>query len=84
MNLVLLFFNPTTADDLELRQCLSVFFSAFACCNFVAHSALIESAFALTLKTVSNESNIAKTNKENLLNESLVLKISFMRPIRQR
>lgn len=52
-SLVLYFFNPTTADDLELRQCLSVFFPAFAFGNFKAHSAVIESAFVPTLKTVS-------------------------------
>jgi condensin complex subunit 3 len=54
-NLVLLFFNPTTEEDIHLRQCLSVFFPAFAFGNFAAHSLVVEQAFVPTLRTVSKE-----------------------------
>eukprot|EP00026_Physarum_polycephalum_P000606 Phypoly_transcript_00607.p1 GENE.Phypoly_transcript_00607~~Phypoly_transcript_00607.p1 ORF type:complete len:1416 (+),score=260.93 Phypoly_transcript_00607:45-4250(+) len=66
-HLVLLFFNPVTAEDLELRQCLSVFFSAFVCRNFDAHSRLIEAAFTPTLKTIINAPHSSPIKKIQLL-----------------
>ena len=50
-HLVLLFFNPTTEEDTRLRQCLSVFFPAFAFSRR-AHQEVIESSFFPTLRTV--------------------------------
>ncbi len=54
--LIILFFNPSTIDDVEIRQSLSIFFPAFAFGDFAAHSIIIESSFMPTLKTVSYSS----------------------------
>lgn len=51
--LVILFFCPSTLEDIELRQCLSVFFPAFAFSNPNSHANIIESAVIPVLKTVS-------------------------------
>ena len=49
--MALMYFNPMTADDQELRQCLSVFFPAFAFSSS-AHASIIEAAFLPTLRKV--------------------------------
>ena len=47
--LLILFYNPTTAEDVRLRQCLSVFFQAFAFSS-PHHRICIEACFLPTLR----------------------------------
>lgn len=49
--LLILYFNPTTEDDKQLRQCLSVFFPAFAFSS-LRNQEVIHEAFYPTLNTI--------------------------------
>ncbi|XP_074641099.1 condensin complex subunit 3-like [Tubulanus polymorphus] len=51
--LILLWYNPTTEDDIHLRHCLGTFFPEFAFTRR-ANQELIEEAFMPTLKTLFN------------------------------
>lgn len=49
--LILLFFSPMTADDERLRQCLSLFFPAFAFSS-TSHAMVMEDAFMPTVRRI--------------------------------
>lgn len=49
--LILLFFSPMTADDERLRQCLSLFFPAFAFSS-TSHAMIVEEAFMPTIRRI--------------------------------
>jgi len=61
--LLVLFFNPATENDLRLRQCLSIFFVAFAASS--KHKDLVEQACLPTVKSflrAPKKASLAGTN----------------------
>ncbi|PFX25708.1 condensin complex subunit 3-like [Stylophora pistillata] len=66
--LLLLWYNPTTEDDVNLRHCLGVFFPVFAFASRT-NQELIEEAFLPTLKTLFSapmSSPLASVNINNV------------------
>ena len=63
--LFILFFNPTTVEDVRLRQCLSVFFQAFAFSS-PHHRISIESCFLPTLRVCVHAPKTSPLREINL------------------
>ncbi|XP_078359066.1 condensin complex subunit 3-like [Oculina patagonica] len=66
--LLLLWYNPTTEDDVNLRHCLGVFFPVFAFASST-NQELVEEAFLPTLKTLFSapvSSPLASVNINNV------------------
>ena len=63
--LLILFFNPTTAEDVRLRQCLSMFFQAFAFSS-AHHRINIEACFLPTLRVCVHAPKTSPLREINL------------------
>lgn len=63
--LLILFFNPTTVEDVRLRQCLSVFFQAFAFSS-PHHRISIEACFLPTLRVCVHAPKTSPLREINL------------------
>jgi len=78
-HLAVLFFNPMTEDDALLRQCLSVFFSAYVFSS-AEHTAVVEESFGITLQTIINAPARSPLKKVSLMNVAQFL-ISITDPV---
>lgn len=62
--LVLLFFSADSADQNEIRQCLSVFFSAFTALDKEHHFTIFERIFMPTLRLLFNQHITVKAKRK--------------------